>query len=81
MLGIYQQVYEARHRVWSYRGLNIACNRAPMSPTAAGGKTVQSDDEEQREKMADKEYEKRDDDEHVEGRAICSISVVCLEIK
>ena len=57
--GVYQQVYEVRHRVWSCRGQDItAAHRATL---ADGGIEQSTDDDNERlEKLEDKDDDKRD---------------------
>jgi len=58
LLGVYQQVYEVRHRVWSHRGQDI---NAAGRTTSDDVELVQSADgsEDQKERLEDKDHEKK----------------------
>jgi len=73
LYGVYQQVYEVRHRVWSHRGRDrdISASCTPPRATSADVEVVQSkdDDEQHQEKIEETEREKRDYEHQTESRS------------
>ena len=66
LVGVYQRVYEVRHRVWSHRGRDVSAGHAPQRAASVDVDVVQStDDEEPRpEKPDEREREKKDHEHH-----------------
>ena len=65
LLGVYQQVYEVRHRVWSCRSQDVTASHSPHRATLADVRIHQSTDEDkdQQEELEEKDSEKRDLDQ------------------
>ena len=62
VVGVYQQVYQVRHRVWSCRSQDITAAQSHHSSPLDDSTSHQSvdEDKEQQEKLKDKDDEKRD---------------------